>query len=107
MARARNQRNGRLEEAMATLLQKQSNLVQNQALFLAQVAEMNHWFDERFARIDDRFARIDERLARMDERFAQLEAILLQHSQILNEHTRILQALPEAVREKIGFKVQP
>jgi hypothetical protein len=22
----------------------------------------------------------------------------------LNEHTRILQALPEAVREKIGFK---
>jgi hypothetical protein len=92
MARAKNQRNGRLEEAMATLLQ-------NQALFLGQVADMNHRFDERFARMDERFTR-------MDESFARMEAILVQHSQILNEHTRILQALPEAIREKIGFKVQ-
>ncbi len=66
---------------------------------LGQVADMNHRFDERFARIDERFARIDER-------FARIEAILVQHSQILNEHTRILQALPEAVREKIGFKAR-
>ena len=86
MARARYQRNGRLEEAMATLLQ-------NQALFLAQVADMNHRFDERFAR--------------MDERFARIEAILVQYSQILSEHTRMLQALPEAVRDKIGFKAPP
>jgi len=93
MARARYQRNGRLEEAMATLLQ-------NQALFLAQVADMNHRFDERFARMDERFAR-------MDERFARIEAILVQYSQILSEHTRMLQALPEAVRDKIGFKAPP
>ena len=83
MARTKTQTNGRLEEAMATLLQ-------NQALFVAQMADINHRLDERFARIDERFARI--------------EAILIQHSQILNEHTRILQALPEAVRDKIGFK---
>jgi hypothetical protein len=75
VARAKARTNGRLEEAMATLLQ-------NQALFLGQMADMNH---------------------RIEERFARLEAILFQHSQILNEHTRILQALPEAVREKIGF----
>jgi hypothetical protein len=90
MARARNHQNGRLEEAMATLLQ-------NQALFVAQMAETNR-------RMDERFARMDERFVRMDERFARMEAILVQHSQILNEHTRILQTLPEAVREKIGFK---
>ena len=82
MARSKSQ-NGRLEEALATLLQ-------NQALFVTQMVDINH--------------RIDERFARIDERFAPIEAILLQHSQILNEHTRILQTLPEAVREKIGFK---
>jgi hypothetical protein len=85
MARARNQKNGRLEEAM-------TNLLQTQALFLGQLADINH--------------RIDQRFARMDERIARIEAILVQHGQILNEHTRILQALPEAVREKIGFKVR-
>jgi hypothetical protein len=31
------------------------------------------------------------------ERFARIEAILM-------EHSRLLRALPEAVREKIGFK---
>ena len=29
---------------------------------------------------------------------------LLDHSRILAEHTRILEALPEVIREKIGFK---
>jgi hypothetical protein len=38
-----------------------------------------------------------ERFARIEERFAAIEAILLRHEQLL-------QALPEAIREKIGFK---
>src|SRR5713226_8563994 len=46
MARAKNQRNGRLEEAMATLLQTQASFVQNQAAFLAQVAETDRWIAE-------------------------------------------------------------
>ena len=100
MARAKAQKNGRLEEAMATLLQ-------NQALFVSQIADINHRLDERFARLEERFARIDERFARIDERLAHLESILVQHSQILNEHSRILLALPEAVREKMGFKLPP
>jgi hypothetical protein len=41
--------------------------------------------------------RTEEWQRRADERFARIEAILL-------EHGRILQALPDAVREKIGFK---
>jgi len=54
MARARTQTNGGLEEAMATLHQ-------NQALFLAQIADINHRIDERFARIYERFDRMVER----------------------------------------------
>jgi hypothetical protein len=77
MARARSQGNGRLEEAIAIL-------IQNQASFLARIAEMDRRFTET------------EQLNSV--RFARIEALLL-------EHTRILQALPDAIREKIGFKV--
>jgi hypothetical protein len=76
MARAKNAGNGRLEEALATL-------IQNQASFLARMSE------------------IDGRVAEMDrissERFARIESLLI-------EHSRILMALPDAIRDKIGFK---
>jgi hypothetical protein len=76
MARAKSPGNGRLEEALATL-------IQNQAAFVARMSE------------------IDARVAEMDrlnaERFKRIEALLL-------EHNRILQALPDAIRDKIGFK---
>ena len=87
MARAKVERNGRLEEAMTTLLQNQASLVQNHISFLAWRSEIG-------------------------QRFARIEAILLEHSRILSEHTRILgdhtrilQALPETIRERIGFKM--
>jgi hypothetical protein len=76
MARARSGGNGRLEEALATL-------IQNQAAFLTRMSE------------------IDARAAEMDrtnsERFGRIEALLI-------EHNRILQALPDAIRDKFGFK---
>ena len=76
MANAKSAGNGRLEDALATL-------IQNQASFLARMSE------------------IDSRVADMDrinsDRFARIEALLL-------EHNRILKALPEVMREKIGFK---
>ena len=93
MARTKNQGNGQLEEALQKLILAQASRVQNQALFEAQIAETNR--------------RMDETNRRIDERFARVEAILLRHSQILDEHTRILQALPEAVREKMGFRASP
>ncbi|MCI0376716.1 MAG: hypothetical protein L0215_03845 [Gemmataceae bacterium] len=84
MARAKSGGNGRLEEALATL-------IQNQAAFVARMAE------------------IDQRVADMDrvnsERFARIEGLLVEHNRILTEHTHILQALTDAVREKIGFKL--
>lgn len=96
MTPAKNDSNGRvdrLEESHAALAQAQANLLQamatlanNQAAFLARTLE-----------IDARMAETNRINA---ERFARIEAILL-------EHSRILRALPEAIREKIGFKNPP
>jgi hypothetical protein len=90
MARVKDQGNGRLEEAMANLLQSQAILVQNQAAFLARAAEM----DQRFAESQRDWV---ESQRNIKEQFSRIEAILL-------EHNRILQALPDAIRDKIGFK---
>ena len=93
MARSRPTKNGMLEEAIRDLIQSQATLVRNQALYLEQKAEIDR--------------RIAETQRINDERFARIEAILMEHSRILAEHTRMLQALPEAVREKIGFRAPP
>lgn len=78
-----NSGNNHLEEAMALL-------INNQAAFIKQLADSE---------------RKTAKLRReTDERFRRIEAILLDHSRILAEHTRLLQALPETIREKIGFK---
>lgn len=125
MARTKNGGNGRvdrLEEGMAALSQAQANLAQAQAnlvqaqaaLALNQTAMMQNQtalaqqhtaFLARMAEIDARMAennaRTNARMAETDrinsERFARIEAIL-------REHSRILMALPDAIRDKIGFK---
>ena len=83
MARAKSNGGIRLEEAMALL-------IQNQAAFLARASEI----DARVADID-----VSSKELRREntERFARIEAILL-------EHSRVLAALPEAVRERMGFR---
>jgi hypothetical protein len=40
------------------------------------------------------------------ERFSRIEAELAAIRHVLVEHSRLLERLPEAVRDKIGFKVQ-
>ena len=65
-------------------MHSQAILTQNQDAFLARASET----DARVAEMD----RINS------ERFARIEALLI-------EHSRILRALPEAIREKIGFKL--
>lgn len=99
--------NGRLEEALAAL-------IQNEAAFLAHLSRMDERFaraderfakmDERFAKMDERFAKIDERFVQIDERFARIEAELEAIKAILLRHEQMLQNLPEAIRQKIGFK---
>ena len=97
MPRAKSNGNGHLDEAMANLVQAQASLVQaqaamvqNQAAFLARASEI----DARVAEIDVQFAATQRENA---ERFARIEALLL-------EHNRILEALPEAIRDKMGFR---
>src|SRR5262249_2238233 len=100
MARKQEPQNGRLEEAMLALVQSQAILTQahaslthTQAECLSQMAEYARQHAETVRRLDafDRHCM---------ERFSRIEAILI-------EHSRILQALPDAVREKIGFKPAP
>lgn len=73
--------NGHLAEAMALLFQ-------NQVAFLAQLAE-----DHK------RLSQNERDVAEIKRDLEQIKAILLRHEQILNE-------LPEAIRQKIGFKAE-
>jgi len=73
----------RLEEAMAML-------IQNQVSFRARISETDRLTSERFARIEADMSAILR--------------VLAEHGRILEEHGRILERLPEAVRDKIGFK---
>jgi hypothetical protein len=88
MARKGASENGheRLAEAMALL-------IQNQAAFLGRLADIERATSERFGRIEK-----DMRAMQND-----MAAIL----RVLSEHSRLLERLPEAVRDKIGFKGQP
>jgi len=84
MARSKSNGNGRLEEAIAILLL-------NQAAFLSRASETDRQMAEANRINGDRFARI--------------ETMLIEHNRILADHTRILQALTDAISEKIGFKL--
>ena len=64
-------------------------LIELQALAQMQIAKA----DERMARADERFARLEQE---GNERFQRLE-------QAFATVMRLLEALPDAVREKIGF----
>jgi hypothetical protein len=95
LATKRTPQNGRdrLEEAMTTLMQNQTMLMQNQAAFLARLSEN----DRRLAEA--------QRLSA--DRFARLEAEMAAVRRVLAELSLLLERLPEAVRDKIGFKPSP
>jgi hypothetical protein len=71
--------NGKLEDALATLVQNQATLVQTETMFLGRLDESRQ-----------RFATIERDLA-------QIKSILLRHEKVLAE-------LPETIRQKIGFQ---
>jgi len=73
--------NGNLESAMAMLMQ-------NQAQFLVHLTETRH------------------ELAESRKEFARIEKDLDTIKAVLVRHETMLEKLPEAIREKIGFKVQ-
>jgi hypothetical protein len=89
--------NGRLEEAMALLIQNQAAFNANQTAFLARLAEIDRVTSERFQRIEKDIAAILRVLAEHGR-------VLAEHGRVLAEHGRLLERLPEAIRDKIGFK---
>ena len=84
--------NGRLEESMANLAQARTALVQARAVLVQNQAAL-------VAQVRQKEAESREIQRENRERFARIEALLL-------EHNRMLEALPEAVRQKIGFAGQ-
>jgi DNA repair exonuclease SbcCD ATPase subunit len=119
MARPKNGRNGRLEAALEKLTEGQAELEKAQAELgksqteldkaLRHMLQTHAVFQQNQAAFQAQWLEVNREIAELrrqsDARFARIEAILLDHSRILAEHTRILQGLPEAVREKIGFRM--
>ncbi len=100
MAHARSNGNGKLETAMTSLVQAQASLVQSQASLVeanAALAQSQAAFLKRMAELETDIAQTNRVNT---ERFARIEVILI-------EHSRILKAMPDAVRDKIGFKSPP
>jgi hypothetical protein len=89
----KNSGNGRLDDALASLAQAQISLTQAHAT----LAQTQATFLERISEIDARMADTDRVNS---ERFARIEAILM-------DLIHMMERLPEAVREKIGFKSAP
>jgi len=79
MVRKSGNANNNLQEAMALL-------IRNQAAFLSQLTE-----DHK------RLSKKEQDLADIKRDLAQIKAILLRHDQVLAD-------LPEAIRQKVGFK---
>lgn len=101
MARKRTPQNGRdrLEEAMATL-------IQNQAAFVSRLSEHDRAHAELEREHLELKRQTDERFARIEAQMAEIIRVLNEHGRILAEHSRLLERLPEAIRDKIGFKGQ-
>jgi hypothetical protein len=100
MARAKNEPNGRLDkldEAVRTLVQTQATFVQNQPALQAELRDLERQSAECFARIETI-------LLDQSRVLAERGRLLTEHSRLLAEHSRMLQALPDAIRDKIGFK---
>jgi hypothetical protein len=82
----------RLEVALRTLRQAEAAFVNRRARTNRAHAELEHQMAERFARIE--------------AQMAEIMRILAEHGRILADHSRLLERLPEAIRDKIGFKGQ-
>jgi hypothetical protein len=72
-------KDGNLERALTTLIQSQAVLIQNQALFQSEMSQAHREMRE------------------MKDKLDVIEKILIKHQQML-------ESLPEAIRQKIGFK---
>ena len=93
----RTQRNGSLAQAMALLIHNQAELV-------AQVAQANKERAENERRIAEMRLQSAEFERRTEERFRNVDRTLDELKTMLGHLDQRLRNLPEAVRQKIGFR---
>lgn len=74
-----------------------AQLVNNQAAFVAQLAESNRIYAEAALRSAEAEREGNLRFARIEKELEEIRAVL-------QRHDRILANLPDAVSRKIGFK---
>jgi predicted nucleic acid-binding Zn-ribbon protein len=79
----RKTRNDRLEDAIAQLIRAQATLAQQQTVLLARISET----DKELVNLR----------RQANEQLARIISMLIRHEEILTE-------LPDAIRQKIGFK---
>lgn len=106
MARAKRNGSGTLDEAMAALTRAQAILVESQAVMNQnQAASL-----ARMAATDAELAALKREANETNrinsERFARIEAILAEHGRILQAFADSLRDLPNAIRDKIGSRLQ-
>src|SRR5439155_25376524 len=91
MVQKRRTRNGRgsLEEAMALLIQNQTVFLNRMGDFDRELIELKRDHDREFVEFKQDTT----------GRLANIESLLIRHEQIL-------EGLPEAIRQKIGFKTK-
>ena len=80
----------RPNETSVNLHQAMELLIQNQAAFVRELAESNRRREEMKLESDRRFAESDRRFAAIERELAEIRRLLFE--------------LPEAIRQKIGFK---
>jgi uncharacterized protein YlxW (UPF0749 family) len=85
-------------------------LVQNQAVFVAQLAEANKERAEERAQANRERAELQRQLMeverRLDLRITRIENTIEEIKAILVRHERLLEEMPEMLRQKIGFKTR-
>jgi predicted nucleic acid-binding Zn-ribbon protein len=96
-----NNHKDELRDALTALTQAQAQLTQTQAALLTQqTTQQGQWAAQQAAQ-QDRWGAFQDQLAalqeRTDRRFAEI-------MRALHHHEELLEKLPEAVRDKIGFK---
>ena len=87
----------RLEEAIAML-------IQNEAAFVGRLSESDSRRAETDRLLTEYQRQSIEYQRQTAETFARIEKDMAAIMRVLAKHSRILERLPEAIREKIGFK---
>jgi hypothetical protein len=89
---------------MAILLQSQAALAQQHIQFLDRSDKRNAEWDRRNTEMERRNAEMERGHAEMERKHAEIMKELDVIKAVLARHERILERLPDAIRQKIGFK---